>query len=276
MLARRRPAERGGDAGDGPHRPRSASASRLPARRDGTLVYANAAYLELAATLGLAGTEKRPPELLDAEEVARLRLALAETGKPRLSTVTIGAPAPSSSTSSRSRAARPATCSRALDRVAAARDAGLAHLSGIIDALATPIAIFNARRELVQANRAYAALWHLDPAWLRPGMDERAILDRLRTDGSLPNEPDYHAWRARHLTSYQLTRPEERGPWHLPDGRTIQVIAAPAGPAGGVIYGFEDITATPIRQSQHRSLPRCGARRSRPQRRSPCSAPTAG
>ena len=35
-------------------------------------------------------------------------------------------------------------------------DANLEHLSSIIDALGTPIAIFNANRELVQSNRAYA------------------------------------------------------------------------------------------------------------------------
>src|SRR5690606_23631665 len=46
----------------------------------------------------------------------------------------------------------------------------------------------------------------------------------------------------------------ESEPWHLPDGRTIQVIAAPAGPNGGVIYVFEDITAQLYLQSQHRSL----------------------
>ena len=61
-------------------------------------------------------------------------------------------------------------------------------------------------------------------------MDEKALLDKLRTEGALPNEPDYHAWRAQHLTSYQLKVPRESEPWHLPDGRTIQVIAAPAGP----------------------------------------------
>ena len=128
------------------------------------------------------------------------------------------------------------------DATREARDASLSHLSSIIDALATPIAIFNANRELVQFNRAYCALWGIEANWLKPGMDERAILDKLRTDGKLPNEPDYQAWRARHLTSYALTAPRESEPWHLPDGRTVQVIAAPAGPKGGVIYVFEDIT----------------------------------
>ncbi len=132
-------------------------------------------------------------------------------------------------------------------------DNGLAHLSAIIEALATPIAIFDANRGLVQSNRAYAQLWHLDPAWLRVGLDERAILDRLRTDGMLPAEPDYQAWRARHLQSYSLKAPRESDPWHLPDGRTVQVISAPAGPQGGVIYVFEDITDQLRLKSQHRT-----------------------
>jgi PAS domain-containing protein len=34
----------------------------------------------------------------------------------------------------------------------------------------------------------------------------------------------------------------------------VQVIAAPAGPQGGVIYVFEDITEQLVLQSQHRSL----------------------
>ena len=130
---------------------------------------------------------------------------------------------------------------------------GLAHLSAIIDALATPIAIFNANRELVQSNRAYAALWRLDPKWLKPGMDERAILDKLRTMGMLPTEPDYQAWRAKHLQSYTIKAPRESDPWYLPDGRVVQVISAPAGPQGGVIYVFEDITDQLKLKSQHRT-----------------------
>lgn len=132
-------------------------------------------------------------------------------------------------------------------------DTGLAHMGAIIDALATPIAIFDANRGLVQSNRAYAQLWGLDPKWLRPGTDERAILDRLRTEGMLPAEPDYQAWRARHLQSYTLGVPRESDPWHLPDGRTVQVISAPAGPKGGVIYVFEDITDQLRLKSQHRT-----------------------
>ncbi len=129
----------------------------------------------------------------------------------------------------------------------------LAHLGAIIDALTTPIAIFNAGRGLVQSNRAYAALWRLDPKWLKPGLDERTILDKLRTLGMLPTESDYQAWRARHLQSYTLKGPRESEPWYLPDGRIVQVVSAPAGPNGGVIYVFEDITDQLRLKSQYQT-----------------------
>lgn len=221
---------------------------------EGKLVYANAAYAELAATLGKRGSGDRPPELLDPADIERLRAALLESGKPRISTVTIGSAGAFDLNEFPVAGGSAGYLQPRTDHSAAARDAGLNHLSGIIDALATPIAIFNARRELVQCNRAYAALWDLDPKWLRPGLDERVILDKLRTEGKLPAEPDYHSWRAKHLTSYQLHKPRESEPWHLPANRTIQVIAAPAGPQGGVIYVFEDITQQLNLQSQHRSL----------------------
>ncbi len=222
----------------------------------GKLVWVNAAYIDLATTIGRPGTLAAPPELMEPDEVERHRVALLQGGKARMSTVTLGragafdlnefpvAGGAAGYLQPRADGAAP----RGGDTAAPA------HLSAIVDAMATPIAIFNARRELMQFNRAYTKLWNLDPGWLKLGMDERAILDKLRTDGTLPAEPDYHAWRAKHLSSYQLQKPKELEPWHLPDGRTIQVIAAPAGPQGGVIYVFEDITAQLKLQSQHRSL----------------------
>lgn len=217
----------------------------------GRMVYANAAYHDLARAIGRRSSEEQPAELLDSGLRQRNRVALGNQ-QPETSEILLGDAGafqlvefPVQGGSAGYLHARPKE---------AARDNGLTHLTSIIDALATPIAIFNGRRELVQFNRAYCALWGLDPEWLRLGMDERAILDRLRTDGRLPNDPDYHAWRARHLANYQLKAPRELDPWHLPDGRTVQVIAAPASPQGGVIYVFEDITDQLNLKSQHRAL----------------------
>lgn len=220
----------------------------------GRMVYANAAYHELARGLGRRSSDNAPAPLLDTATLKRSSVALAETGRPQTQDVELGEAGThelvefplEGGSAGYLHAPRPVATVN--------RDAGLQHLSAIIDALATPIAIFNAGRELVQVNRAYATLWGLDPDWLKVGMDERTILDRLRTDGKLPNEPDYQAWRARHLAAYQLKVPKELDPWHLPDGRTVQVIAAPAGPRGGVIYVFEDITDQLILKSQHRAV----------------------
>ncbi|MEO6011974.1 MAG: PAS-domain containing protein [Devosia sp.] len=192
------------------------------------VAFANAAYQALAR--GKSGT---PNEIAEAAGLELVEMTLP-TGRAAYLR------------------ARPADAAKPASVAAPASD-GLAHLSAIIDALATPIAIFNANRELVQSNRAYAGLWRLDAKWLKVGMDERAILDKLRTDGMLPAEPDYQAWRARHLQSYSLKSPRESDPWHLPDGRTVQVISAPAGPKGGVIYVFEDITDQLKLKSQHRT-----------------------
>ncbi|HWA43983.1 MAG TPA: PAS-domain containing protein [Hypericibacter adhaerens] len=189
------------------------------------LIYANSAYRALAAERRGAPAQLAEAHGLDLIEIDLPQGRLALLRRPRT---------------------MPA-------KAAASGNEGLAHLSAIIDALATPIAIFDANRGLVQCNRAYAALWRLDPNWLKPGLDERVILDRLRTMGMLPAEPDYQAWRARHLQSYSLRAPRESEPWYLPDGRVVQVISAPAGPYGGVIYVFEDMTDALKLKSQHKT-----------------------
>ena len=208
------------------------------------LVYANDAYLELSRTLGKSGSEDNPPELLDATQLA------AHVKACRTQDGSVSRPLDFGGHGRFELVEFPLPGCRAgylqplgeTPRPAAAPEAGLAHIGGIIDALATPIAIFNAKRELIQFNAAYARLWNLDPKFLTPGLDERAILDKLRTEGMLPNQVDYHTWRTKHLESYTRKEPHEAEPWHLPDGRTIKVISAPASPAGGVIYVFEDLT----------------------------------
>ncbi len=208
--------------------------------RDDRLVYANQPYLLLARALGKTGTEAAPPELLDTAQLRQHLLDCAGADEPEA--MTIAWPGQG--------AFDLVECAIAGGRAGYLRprpetrpaETGLAHIGGIIGALTTPIAIFNARRELIQFNEAYAQLWNLSRKFLVPGLDERAILDKLRTDGMLPNQVDYQTWRSQHLQSYTRKTPHENEPWHLPDGRTIKVISAPSGPQGGVIYVFEDIT----------------------------------
>jgi len=206
----------------------------------GRLTFANAAYLKLAKALGKGGSETAPVELLDATQLKKHLAACANGAKATL-------PVAWADHGAFELVEFPVEVGRAgyfnpVAATATSNETSLSHITGIIGALATPIAIFNANRELVQFNQAYANLWRLDPKFLVLGLDERAILDKLRTEGMLPAEVDYQTWRTQHLTSYSLKVPRENEPWHLPDGRTIKVISAPAGPKGGVIYVFEDIT----------------------------------
>ncbi len=127
------------------------------------------------------------------------------------------------------------------------------HIDGVIDTFTTPVAIFDSQGDLKQFNRAYCDLWQLDDNWLRQGVNERAIIDRLHTKGRLPAVGDYQAWRKAHLDAYSLSGPREES-WHLPDGRSITVIAAPASGEGGVIYVFEDVTEHLRLQSINKSL----------------------
>jgi signal transduction histidine kinase len=218
----------------------------------GRLIYANSAYLQVAEKLGRAGTDTAPPELLEPAALKRHLAAVGEGGKAGL---LVSLPAAGAFDLVEFPIAG-GTAGYLRPRPSAAKpeNTTTSHIGGIIDALSTPIAIFNAQRELVQHNPAYAQLWRLDPQWLRLGLDERAILDRLRNDNMLPNEPNYQEWRAKHLTSYTLSAPRESEPWHLPDGRTIKVISAPAGPNGGVIYVFEDQTERLKLESLNKAL----------------------
>lgn len=210
---------------------------------DDRLMYANPAYHALAKALGRPTSETAPGELLDTATLKQHLAACADAGIPTTRALNLGEHG----------AFDLVECPVVGGRIgylrpnagtanAAPADQHAEHLVGVLEALDTPIAIFNADRELVQFNPAYAKLWNLSKSFLVLGLDERAILDKLRTEGMLPNQVDYQTWRSNHLKSYSRTTPHESEAWHLPDGRSIKVISTPAGRDGGVIYVFEDLT----------------------------------
>lgn len=218
------------------------------------LVFANAAYLELARQLGKNGSEAAPPELLGTDQLKLHLMACATGDKPASMSVAWPGLGQYELVEFPIASGRAGYLRRVEDEANRPAETSLAHIGGIIGALTTPIAIFNAKRELIQFNEAYSELWHLSRHFLVPGLDERAILDKLRTEGMLPSQVDYQTWRSKHLESYDRKAPHENEPWHLPDGRTVKVITAPAGPAGGVIYVFEDITQRLILESTNKTF----------------------
>jgi signal transduction histidine kinase len=111
--------------------------------------------------------------------------------------------------------------------------------AALLDQLTAGIAVFGADRRLRFHNAAFRALWDVTPEWLATMGEESAILDQLRADRKLPEQVSYREWRARHLAQYQSDATREEW-WHLPDGRTLRVVAIPAD--GGMTYVYENVT----------------------------------
>ena len=123
-----------------------------------------------------------------------------------------------------------------------------------LDKLTTAVAIFGSDQRLSFHNTAFVQLWDLPGEWLDTAPADGEILDRLREMRRLPEQRDYQAWKGERLAAYGQSDaflPEE--PWHLPNGKTLRVVAQPH-PFGGLTYLYEDITETIALESSYNTL----------------------
>src|SRR6478736_3949594 len=120
------------------------------------------------------------------------------------------------------------------------------------DRLATAFAVFDADQRLAHFNQAYVDLWQLDPALLATRPRDGEILDRLRQGRRLPEKADYRDWKKSWLAAYG-TNSQREDQWHLPDGRTLHVVADSAA-EGGVTYLYENVTELLALESRYNAL----------------------
>ena len=109
-----------------------------------------------------------------------------------------------------------------------------------LDRLTTAVAIFDSRQRLQFFNQAFQKLWDLDHLFLDSEPDNALLLDRLRSTGKIAEQPEWRRWKENILSAYRSLDTQEHW-WHLPDGRTIRVVANPQ-PNGGVTWVFENLT----------------------------------
>ncbi len=109
-----------------------------------------------------------------------------------------------------------------------------------LDQLTAAVAAFDATGGLLFSNAAFRDLWSLPPRFCEPGASEGAILDHLRAERKLPEQANYREWRDNHLAAYGDPGPREEW-WHLPDGRTLRMVATPNS-ENGLTYIFENVT----------------------------------
>jgi signal transduction histidine kinase len=121
------------------------------------------------------------------------------------------------------------------------------------DRLATAFAVFDGEQRLSHFNQAYADLWQLDSEWLATRPRESEILDRLRQARRLPEKADYQDWKRTWLSAYGSNSQADEE-WHLPDGRSLHVIADRADGGGGVTYLFENVTERLALESRYNAL----------------------
>ncbi|MFD0934303.1 ATP-binding protein, partial [Methylobacterium trifolii] len=121
-----------------------------------------------------------------------------------------------------------------------------------LDQLPTAVAMFDDRQRLIFHNAAYRQLWDLDAAFLDGRPLDGEILDRLRAARKLEEQADFRAWKQGVLAAYRAVEANETW-WHLPDGRTLRVVADP-NPQGGLTYLFDDVTDRMKAESRYNAL----------------------
>ncbi len=126
-----------------------------------------------------------------------------------------------------------------------------AHAS-TLDKLATAIAIFGPDKRLRFYNSAYSELWSLEPSWLDTHPHDGEILGKLREARQLPEQANFRDWKDQQLSAYTTLDPRESW-WHLPDGRSLRVVAE-QHPFGGVTYLYENITEKVLLESRYNEL----------------------
>ncbi len=121
-----------------------------------------------------------------------------------------------------------------------------------LDRLSTAVAIFDADQKLLFFNQAFQKLWELDHGFLGSRPDHTLLLDRLRSEGRLAEQPEWRRWKENLLSVYRAVEPQEHL-WHLPDGRTLRVVANPQ-PDGGVTWLFENLTEKISLESRYNTV----------------------
>ncbi len=127
-----------------------------------------------------------------------------------------------------------------IDAIRAEHERTVRSHADTLDRLTTAVAIFDEHEKLRFFNQAFQKLWELDHGFLASAPDNALLIDRLRSEGKIAEQPEWRRWKEGLLSAYRSVDPQEHL-WHLPDGRTVRVVANPQ-PKGGVTWVFENLT----------------------------------
>jgi signal transduction histidine kinase len=222
----------------------------------GQIEWVNKAYVKAVGVAGESEVCDRQIELLETRqreeltnvlvrgEIFRKRVPLIIAGERRPHDIVV-LPFGGASVACAIDAAAVQDVQGELKRIVAAYDRTL-------DRVSTAIAIFSRDQRLTFFNDAFAQLWQLDVDWLSGRPQHGEILDRLRERSRIPEVVNYREWKAKVLAGYKTgSEPEEW--WHIPDGRSVHVMAEER-PDGGITYLYENETERLALESSYNAL----------------------
>jgi signal transduction histidine kinase len=223
---------------------------------DGRLEWVNKAYVQAVEAADEEEVRERQVELLESRQRQDLRrtIGLGETFKQRVPLIIGGV---RKSHDVVSLPVGEASAGAALDAAALEDAKGevqrqVAAFHRTLDRVATAVAIFSRDQKLAFFNDAFRTLWQLDGDWLASRPSHGELLDRLREFSRLPPVVNYREWKTKVLAGYKTgSEPEEW--WHIPDGRSVHVMAEER-PDGGITYLYEDATEQLALESRYNAL----------------------
>ncbi len=223
---------------------------------DGRIEWVNKSYVQAVEAADEEEVRERQVELLESRQRQELRrtIGLGETFKQRLPLIVGGE---RKSHDVVSLPVGEASAGAALDAAALEDAKGevqrqVAAFHRTLDRVATAVAIFDRDQRLTFFNDAFRTLWQLDADWVASRPSHGEVLDRLREFSRLPPVVNYREWKTKVLAGYKTdSEPEEW--WHLPDGRSLHVMAEER-PDGGITYLYEDATEQLALESRYNAL----------------------
>ena len=224
--------------------------------QDGTIQWANAAYIAAVEAKTLAEVKEKQSELLEqshrkavvnglARSLSfRRRLPLIIDGERRAHDVIVAA-------SERSTAAI-AVDVAALEKAESEINRQISTYDRTLDRIRTGAAVFDKDQRLTFFNEAFRKQFGLEADWLEGKPSNGEILDRLQERSRLPSLVDYRSWRAGVLECHTSGVSYDDW-WQLPDGSLLHVIAEQRHD-GGVTFLFDDATERLALEGRYNAL----------------------
>lgn len=227
-------------------------------KRDGSLYWANQAYVSAVEAEDNASTIENNVSLFDEAERREIQAGLEKDAifKGTLPAIISGdrKVVDLVEISSQTGGAGIAVDKSDVASIRNTLEQTVANHANTLDQLATAVAIFDADKNLQFYNSSFSNLWRLDNGFLESNPSNADVLGAMRDKKRLPPQPDWRKWRDGQLEIYQALETREEW-WRLPDGITLRVVVNPQT-LGGATWIFEDVTEELELRSSYNTLVR--------------------